>query len=253
MLLDRLVVTSASVGPVPHGGGYITTAHGKIPAPAPATLELLRGFTFHSDGVQGERVTPTGAAILAHLSPEQDASPSGSLRATGYGFGARELPQLSNVLRVSVFETANLVARERVAVLEFEIDDQTAEDLAIGLDRVRSVEGVLDVAQWAVLGKKGRLGAHVQVLCHPDAQEAAAAKCLSETATLGVRMSLATRKTLPRTLTRWRDLQVKEARLETGETKRKLESDDLAASGRTYVGRQTLAARMTSENSRNDD
>ena len=77
---------------------------------------------------------------------------------------------------------------QRGAEEVFEIDDQSPEDLAIGLDRIRTVEGVRDVCQWPALGKKGRMAAAVQVLCEPALIESAARACLSETATIGLRL-----------------------------------------------------------------
>ena len=94
-----------SVSTLPLGRGRVKTAHGWIPMPAPATAKLLTGFEFLDDGIDGERVTPTGAAILSHLGARQDTDGvRRRLRANGCGFGTRRFPGLSNVLRLMAFE-----------------------------------------------------------------------------------------------------------------------------------------------------
>ena len=174
-LIEALSPARWSVGPVPLGSGRVRCAHGLLPVPAPAVVHLLRGLATHDDGIEGERVTPTGAAILKHLSPDPvPARGPETLVGTGTGFGSRTLPGLSNVLRVLEFApVAPAAVQEQVAVLRFEIDDQTPEDLALGLDRLRAHPGILDVLQWPAYGKKGRMAAAVQVLAEADALDAA--------------------------------------------------------------------------------
>jgi uncharacterized protein (DUF111 family) len=153
------------------------------------------------DGVAGERVTPTGAAILRHLGVSAGL-PAGSWRiaGTGIGFGTQRLRGLSNVLRVLAWEPAAAAARadDRVAVLAFEVDDQTAEELALGLDALRATEGVLDVVQVPAFGKKGRLATQIQVLARPERLDAAIERCFAETTTIGLRWRLETRAVLAR-------------------------------------------------------
>ena len=156
-MLEMLQIESWSVSALPIGGGRVNTAHGPLPVPAPATVALLEGFDMVDDGIMGERVTPTGAAILRHLQPTAGL-PSGRwrLRAVGTGFGSRRLAGISNVARLLAYETAERAARrEMVAVVSFEIDDQTPEDLAVGLDVLRAQGDVLDAVQTTIFGKKG--------------------------------------------------------------------------------------------------
>ena len=174
-LIERLDA-SWSCGPLPIGRGRIDTAHGRLPVPAPATVALLRGMVVDQDTHLGERITPTGAAIVAHLAPSFEPLP-GPMRLdrAGTGFGTSRLPGTSNVLRLLAFRPLDgldaSVRRERIAVCEFEIDDQTGEDLALALDRVRILDGVLDVSSHAVHGKKGRLAVHVRLLARIGAVE----------------------------------------------------------------------------------
>lgn len=190
-----------SVASLPLGGGTVRTAHGTMPVPAPATALLLEGFAMHDDGIAGERVTPTGAAILRYL--ECGAAPvRATLRRSGYGFGSRRLPGISNCLRALVFEEGSADAtpghHRELAVIGFEVDDQSGEDLATGLDRLRALPGVHDVLQMAAFGKKSRLTVHVQVLAAPDALDAVVAACFRETTTIGLRTHLVEGRALAR-------------------------------------------------------
>ena len=233
-LIEALGAARWSAGSIPLGSGRVRSAHGLLPVPAPAAAHLLRGFATHDDGIEGERVTPTGAAILAHLAPAQaPAREPERLVGIGTGFGSRTLPGLSNVLRVIEFAPlAAHAGQETVAVLRFEVDDQTPEDLALGLDRLRARPGVLDVVQWPACGKKGRLLAMVQVLAEPASLEAALAATFGETTTLGVRWSRVSRGVLARDMVRHTDdrgtVRVKRATRPAGGRTAKAELDDLA-------------------------
>ena len=209
-LIDRIAASAWSVGPLPLGGGEVQTAHGPLPLPAPATAKLLEGFEVTDDGIAGERVTPTGAAILRYLNPQPRAGFSGRLQRSGYGLGTRELPGKANVLRLLAF-TAGDARAESVAVVTFDIDDQSPEDLALALDHLRAETGVLDVLQIPAVGKKGRLTAQVQLLCRPEVLEAVRQRCFAETTTLGLRWRTEQRAVLPRRLSDQQGLTVKTA------------------------------------------
>jgi uncharacterized protein (TIGR00299 family) protein len=234
-LIEAIDVGYWSIGALPLGGGRVRCAHGDLPVPAPATLRLLEGFAFHDDGRMGERVTPTGAAILKHLKPSSGASPAqGRLLRTGHGFGTRRLDGISNVLRAIAFEgppdQAELPAADSVAVLSFEIDDQTPEDLAIGLDRLRANDAVLDIVQTPVFGKKGRLSTSLRLLVLPDVVDAVIEACFAETTTLGLRWHVEHRAVLQRSMARSDDgIAVKLAGRPGGRVTAKAESDDIAA------------------------
>lgn len=227
-----------TVGPLPRGRGQVRTAHGFLPVPAPAVLELLSGYAFIDDGEEGERITPTGAAILRYLnaSEEADATPR-ALVGAGIGFGTRKIAGRSNILRATLYgPAAESMAGDSVAVLRCEIDDQTAEDLALALDHLRAAEGVIDVCQWPVFGKKGRMGTALQVLAAPGRADAVAAMILDETTTLGVRHATQARMLVAREEATAAGLPVKLARRPSGVTA-KAEMEALA-------GTQGLAARQ---------
>jgi uncharacterized protein (TIGR00299 family) protein len=201
-LIAALQPARWSVAPLPIGSGRVRTAHGPMPVPAPATALLLEGFAFVNDGIEGERVTPTGAAILRYLNCAPSLPPAvGRLVGSGVGFGSRKLPGIANSLRVLVFDsTADPVApgHRELAVITFEVDDQSAEDLAAGLDRLRQLAGVHDVLQMAAYGKKGRMAMHVQILAQPDALGEVTEACFRETTTIGLRTQPARGVVLPR-------------------------------------------------------
>ena len=150
------------------------------------------------DSLSGERVTPTGAAILRHLSPRESPG-SVELRVShsGHGFGQRTISEISNVLRVIAFESPMPMWQyEQIVTVSFEIDDQTPEDLAVALDKIRSATGVLDVTQSCLHGKKGRMVVGVQVLCKRSKIENVITQCFDETSTIGIRWSLVQRLSL---------------------------------------------------------
>jgi pyridinium-3,5-bisthiocarboxylic acid mononucleotide nickel chelatase len=185
--------------PLPIGFGRVDTAHGVLPVPAPAAALLLRGLPVINDGVPGERVTPTGAALAAYVI-DAGVTLDGRIRQmsrSGIGFGSRTLPGISNCLRILAFDEAagratdaGPISRRQLAVITFEVDDQCSEDLAAGLDHIRALHRVLDVTQTSVIGKKGRMAAHVQVLVSPLALENVIVACFEETTTIGVRYQL---------------------------------------------------------------
>ena len=203
-VIEQLSPAGWSLSPLPLGAGRVKTAHGTLPVPAPATARLLEGFEVHDDGLPGERVTPTGAAVLRHLAPgKRMPSAPHRLRGQGFGFGTRKLPGTPNCLRLLVLEPdagelAPSPQQQDIAVIAFEVDDQTPEDLAIGLDNLRAADGVLDVMQAPMFGKSNRMTTHVQVLCRPDAVEQVTTACFSETTTLGLRVQRVTRAVLER-------------------------------------------------------
>lgn len=256
-IIEALGHATWSVGALPLGSGRVNTAHGALPLPAPAVVRLLTGFAFFDDGLAGERVTPTGAAILRHLGCASGMVPRpGRLTASGLGFGSRKLPGLANVLRVLAFDTTDAPAADEVALLAFEVDDQTPEDLALGLERLRACDGVLDVVQSPVFGKKGRMAAQVQVLAQPQRLAAIVAACFAETTTLGVRHQVLARSVLARKQSTIADaagtaVRVKLARRPDGSLSAKAESDDLRTggerSGREALRRDSEAAALRQE------
>ncbi|MBV9491426.1 MAG: LarC family nickel insertion protein [Verrucomicrobia bacterium] len=264
-LIDALQPSRWIVGSLPLGAGRVRTAHGWLPVPAPATAALLEGFQVHRDGIDGERVTPTGAAIVRYLA---GCSGPGQLSPwlwrTGTGLGARSLPGISNCLRVLAFsdhplslndpqparepaarvmpdETSPELNPRQLAVVEFEVDDQTPEDLATALDHLRSDPAVLDVVQQTAIGKRGRAAAHIRLLTAPREVERVACRCFQETATIGLRYHFVQGFTLTRTVepvrVAGRAIRVKVVARPDAGFSGKPEMEDLARIEGGYVGR----------------
>ncbi|MEM7423042.1 MAG: LarC family nickel insertion protein [Pseudomonadota bacterium] len=240
--ITRSDVSDWRVGAIPLGGGTVNTAHGIITCPAPAVLRLLAGYALRDDGVTGERVTPTGAAILRYLCAPEAAAVSGRLVSDAMGAGTRRFSAMANVVQLLAFETETTDhGVDRVTEIEFDIDDMTPEEIAVSTDRLRDHPGVLDVTQTAQMGKKGRAMFLIRVLCRPEVSGAVQQACLVETSTLGVRFADLSRRTLDRRSFEAEGMRVKTAARPGGRTA-KAESDDVA-SGAT-LGDRRAAARL---------
>jgi uncharacterized protein (TIGR00299 family) protein len=195
--LELLRVEELYCSELPLTSGRVHSAHGPLPVPAPATLELLRetGARWRSVPAEGELVTPTGAAIIATLARFEQ--PSLAVRAIGYGFGQRTLPW-ANCLRLLLGEapsTADETAgfeRDEVIVLESNIDNMSGEALGWMMERLLAA-GALDVAYAPLQMKKNRPGALLTVLARPDEARRLAALILTDSGTLGVRMHVGER------------------------------------------------------------
>jgi uncharacterized protein (TIGR00299 family) protein len=225
---------SWSVDALPLGGGQVKTQHGWLPVPAPATASLLQGYAWRSDGIDGERVTPTGAAIIRHLVAPgtAQAAPEGTLAASGYGAGTKHFPALANVLRVMAFEAppATETGRDVAASVQFDIDDMTGEEIGVAAERLRGVAGVLDLALVAAQGKKGRPVTMFHLLAEAAALQRCCDAIFAQTSTIGLRWTLCERRILPRSVREpGEGLRVKEVRRPDGRMTRKVESDDLQA------------------------
>ena len=193
---------SWSVAPVSVGQGTMQAAHGTMPLPAPATVELLAGLELVPRDVEAELVTPTGATILRTLADlgRLTTRPRGRLVRTGYGAGTRDIPRLANLVRFVVLETAGSPEKQTtdwVRRLSCEIDDMSPELLAY-IETQLMEAGALDVTREAVHMKKGRQGTRRTVLCRLSDQERLAEILFQETSTFGLRTETVQRMKLER-------------------------------------------------------
>src|SRR5512133_87803 len=183
--LEYLGIEAVYAAALPLGGGFVETAHGRLPVPAPATAELLKGLAVHGDCGVGERVTPTGAAILAALATPSGARPDMKLEQIGSGAGSKDFSDCPNILR-AFFGTCADGGLEEVREVSCNLDDVTPE--VIGYVQELLLEsGALDVWLTPVQMKKGRPGVVLSLLCVPADLERLAALVMAETGTLGVR------------------------------------------------------------------
>ncbi|HEY2133142.1 MAG TPA: LarC family nickel insertion protein [Acetobacteraceae bacterium] len=218
-----------TISDLPRGSGLVRTQHGLLPVPAPATAAILTGYDLRDDGVGGERVTPTGAAIIRHIGAVSRQVGARRLVATGTGAGTRDLPGLPNILRALVFDDAAGTTRDdRVAVISFDIDDMTGEELADAAERLRNCAGVLDVSMSQAIGKKGRPLTWFRVMAREAALADVTQSCLRQTSTLGLRWHIEDRVVLLREERHNQDgRRVKAATRPDGSVTVKAESDDL--------------------------
>ena len=202
--LDALGVRSVAVSPLPLGGGTVESAHGRLPVPAPATVELLRGFPVCDSGVRAELLTPTGAAILTTLGRPGPVPPL-TLRAVGYGAGSRELA-VPNLLRVLVGDAAEAGGQdapetETLVRVETTIDDMSPQLYEPLIERLLE-GGALDVVLTPVIMKRSRPGVVLTALAEPGRAGDLARMLFRETPTIGVRWDEVRRIRLPRELVR---------------------------------------------------
>jgi uncharacterized protein (TIGR00299 family) protein len=193
--LHALDVDEVYCAPLPLGTGTVTTAHGVLPSPAPATMALLAGAVTIGTDVPGETVTPTAAALVRAIPAVFGPVPAMVPVRTGYGAGHRELADRPNVVSVTVAERSG--PPSAAVLLETNVDDVTGETVAHVMARVLD-EGALDAWVTPVLMKKGRPGQILTILAPPAAADALGGLLLAETGSLGLRRSTVDRQVLPR-------------------------------------------------------
>ena len=200
LCLEKLGIDKVVSSKIPLGSGFVDCRHGKLPVPAPATIEILKGVPVYGGEVASELVTPTGAAIITSLAKSFGPLPPMRVERTGYGAGQRELPDRPNLLRIitgTAAVSSQDVSTDDVTILETCIDDMNPELFGYLMERLFS-DGALDVYWIPLHMKKNRPGTMVQVLCEEAVKDRLIQRLLSETTSLGVRFYKATRKILAR-------------------------------------------------------
>lgn len=200
LALRQLGVAGVSVGPLPCGSGVIQCAHGAMPNPAPATVELLAGLEISQTDEPFELVTPTGAALLATWRAELAAVPAmARVVRTGFGFGRRELRSRANVLRATLVEgdRSDASGPSDLLVLETNLDDCNPQWIGELIARLLA-RGALDAWAMPVTMKKGRPGIILGVLAATDKAEALRTEIFRATTTFGIRSHAVAREMLDR-------------------------------------------------------
>ena len=190
MGIDQVVVSKIHVGT-----GTVECAHGTLPVPAPATLELLKNVPVYSTGIEKELITPTGAAILTTLADSFGPMPAMSVEKTGYGAGYYDLP-IANLLRLTIGETSD-AANDSVQLIETNIDDMNPQFYEHIMERLFEA-GAKDVYLNPIVMKKSRPGVILSVIADPVDVEACLDCIFKETTTLGVRLSDVKKRTILR-------------------------------------------------------
>jgi uncharacterized protein (TIGR00299 family) protein len=186
--IHALGIDQVMCSPLHLGSGTVQCAHGTLPIPAPATAELVKGKPVYASGVQGELLTPTGAAILTTLSADFGPMPAMAVETIGYGAGTSE-PAIPNLLRVMIGRAAETILdcdMEHVAVLETNIDDMNPQIYEYLITKVLQM-GALDIYITPVQMKKNRTGMLVTLVCALEEVGQFANFLLRETTTIGLR------------------------------------------------------------------
>ncbi|HZU74105.1 MAG TPA: nickel pincer cofactor biosynthesis protein LarC [Acidimicrobiales bacterium] len=187
--LEILGVDEVRTSPVATGIGVVRTAHGVLPNPAPATVELLRGIPTYGRDINLELTTPTGAALISTLAGGWGPMPAMTITATGYGAGSRDMDELPNCTQVvigAVDASTPAMDGQPVVLLETNLDDATGETLSHALGALLEA-GAHDAWVVPVVMKKGRPGHVIAALCDPALAGQVAGVMRAETGTLGVR------------------------------------------------------------------
>jgi pyridinium-3,5-bisthiocarboxylic acid mononucleotide nickel chelatase len=189
--LELLGVDEIRCSPVAQGTGMVHSAHGNLPVPAPAVVELLQGAPTYGTAIPFELTTPTGAALVSALAVGWGSMPAMEITATGFGAGTREIDGLPNAVQVVVGVAAErggagAADGQPVLILESNIDDVTGEILGTTVETLMAA-GAMDAWLTPVLGKKGRPAYVISVLCDPAVAGRLRQVLFDETGTLGVR------------------------------------------------------------------
>lgn len=202
--LELLEVSDLVCSPLNVGSGRAEAAHGTLPVPAPATGELLKDIPVYASGVEGELVTPTGAALVSTLASAFGPLPLMKVGWIGYGAGEKDFPNHPNLARLFLGERVEAIegrpgtpGDELVSVIEASLDDMSPQLYGHFLEQALAA-GALDVTCTSTQMKKNRPGLTISVLCEPDRSDALSQLLFEQTTTLGVRIHEARRKVLER-------------------------------------------------------
>jgi uncharacterized protein (TIGR00299 family) protein len=211
--LEALGVERLYASPIPLAHGWVDTAHGRLPVPPPAVMELVRGFPTRPVDVEGETVTPTGVALATTLAAGIGEPPPMTAAAVAYGAGQKDFPGVPNLLRLILGEAreSDLLSEELV-LLETNLDDMNPE-LQPALLNALFAAGALDAWLTPIIMKKGRPALLITALAPPDRTEAVAEAVLRHSTSFGLRLSRCERRCLEREMrqveTPWGPVAVK--------------------------------------------
>ncbi len=234
VLIDRLGKLTTYSEPVCIGQGMVNTQHGLLPVPAPATAKLLRGIPCYKGEEKGERVTPTGAAILKFLNPLFE-SPTLTIEQSAYGPGMKDFIA-PNVLRLSLGTLPQVSSK--IYSIETNLDDCSPELIGTDFQSRLLESGAIDFALTQALMKKGRPGHLLSVLANQENLEKVCDFILENTTAIGVRYYPVNRKILDRSedsiSTDFGNIRVKTVTTPSGRKRRKAEYDDLAKAAKQH-------------------
>ncbi len=184
---NALNVDAVLISEVELGSGFVNCDHGKLPVPAPATAEIIKGIPVRTGGVDFEATTPTGAAILSVLGTGYCSDQAVKIEKTAYGVGHKDHPDVPNLLRVSLGETtSNTVSGHQALLIESNIDDMNPEFYDYISERLFKA-GASDVFYSQIIMKKGRPGVVLNVICEAGLEDIVKEIIFTESTTVGIR------------------------------------------------------------------
>lgn len=229
VLIDKLKISQVYCTPVCTGFGMIKTQHGMLPVPAPATAELLQGMPIYPGDEEGEKITPTGAAILRYLNPDFDNTNYVPLK-TAYGPGKKDFNN-PNVVRISLLEETDSQKNHAYIQLETSIDDMSPEYLGTDFQQGLLDAGAVDFGISQQLMKKGRFAFLLSVILPTDSLKKVSNYLFDSTSTIGLRYYNIDRIELKRQQqkkqTEFGEINIKETITPTGTVKTKPEYEDV--------------------------
>ncbi len=228
--ISELGIDALHFSPVPLGRGVTRSMHGPLPVPGPATLELLKGLPVVGVDIDGETVTPTGAAIVRTLGASFGDQPNMTVKKIGYGTGHKEFSNRPNLFRLIVGESSTRLKHEEMLVIETNIDDMNPQYFDHVMERLFAA-GARDVYLTPIQMKKNRPATLLTVICEPAQRDRLAEIILQETTSIGVRYYPVNRWILKRETrqvkTRYGEVTVKVVVQPDGTKRATLEYDDL--------------------------
>jgi uncharacterized protein (TIGR00299 family) protein len=226
---NALGVEGVHVSEVELGSGFVRCEHGKLPVPAPATAEIIKGIPSRTGGVDFEATTPTGAAILSALGTDFGVISGLKIERTAYGVGHKENPAVPNLLRVSIGEkTADSNSGHEALLIECNIDDMNPEFYDYISEKLFKA-GASDVYYSHTIMKKGRPGIVLNVICENGLADIIREIIFTESTTLGLRTFSFRKDTLAREFrnlgTKYGEISIKHSFLNGREVSAKPEFD----------------------------
>ena len=229
VLIDKLEIGKVYCTPVCTGFGMVNTQHGMLPVPAPATAELLKGIPVYPGKEEGEKITPTGAAILKYLNPDFSTG-SYTTKKIAYGPGKKDF-HYPNVVRISLIDEGKRQEADAYVQLETSIDDMSPEYMGTDFQQGLLDSGAIDFSITQQLMKKGRLGFLLSMILKKENLEKVSAYLFDNTSTIGVRYHTIDRIELPRQQLKKQtavgELSFKEVKTPTDKIKMKPEFDEV--------------------------
>lgn len=230
VLIDKLNISKVICTPVCTGFGMVKTQHGMLPIPAPATAEILKGIPIYTGQEKGEKVTPTGAAILKYLNPNFEEGSNYTPEKIVYGPGKKDFHH-PNVVRISLLEKSAEVEENTYVQMETSIDDMSPEYLGTDFQEGLLNSGAIDFSISQEMMKKGRFGFILKIILKSENIKEISNYLFENTSTIGVRFFDIQRLELPRKIvekeTSFGTIHMKESTTPKGNTKIKPEFEDI--------------------------